>query len=73
MLHSFSVSYQTNLKYSIFQVWLIACCTKCLGPSLVDISKEACIFLPCATGGTNFEVILKLTTTVEPRLTVTSE
>ena len=53
------VSYKTSQKCSIFQVWLIACFTKCLGPSLVDISKVACIFLPWTNfgiSGTNFEV-----------------
>ena len=56
MLRISWVSYQTNLKYSIFRVWLIAYCIKCLAPSLVDIFKVACIFLPCGTSGTNLKV-----------------
>ena len=52
VLRTSFVSYQTCPKCSIFRVWLIACYTNCLGPSLDDISKVACIFLPCATCGT---------------------
>ena len=46
-------------KYQIsdgFPFCILACYTKCLWPSLDDIYKVACIFLPCATGGTNFKV-----------------
>ena len=59
MLQTLCVVYKTNLKCIIFQLCLIACYTRCLGSSLVDIFIVACIVLSCATcgtGGTNFQV-----------------